>query len=148
MDQSADHSRKRNILAGAGLALLLCGTQVPAQQPAPAGYKIGFVDAERVLRDSRASQDAQKSMDADFRKREQEIGAGPQEERQRRGYALAEEMNQRRDDQMKLLIDKTNVIIRRLAEADKLDAVFLEAAYASTRIDMTDAVIKALDAAR
>jgi outer membrane protein len=49
---------------------------------------------------------------------------------------------------VKQFIDKSNEVIRRVAEAENLDAVFFEAAYASTRIDITDKVIKALDAGR
>ena len=127
----------------------LLATTAGAQAPAaPNSYKIGYVNVERVMRDARASQEAQKILDADFEKRAAEIRSGPENERERRGFALAEELNQRRDDQMRLLIDKINVAIRRIAEAEKFDAVFLEAAYASTRIDLTDAVVKALDATR
>jgi outer membrane protein len=122
-----------------------------AQTPAPVAansYKVGYVNVERIMRDSRTATAAQKAMEADFAKREKEIGAGPEADRQRRGYALAEEFNQRRDDEMKVLLDKANNVLRRIAEAEKFDAVFFEAAYASTRIDITDSVIKALDAAR
>jgi len=57
-------------------------------------------------------------------------------------------MNQRRDDALRRLILKTNDIIRRIAEAEKFDVVFLEAAYHNARIDLTDKVIKELDAGR
>ena len=123
------------------------GAQAPAAAASNA-YKVGYVNVERVLRDSRTAQDVLKSMDADFAKREKEIGAGPVEDRQRRGYALAEEFNQRRDDEMKILLERTNNVVRRIAEAEKFDAVFYEAAFASSRIDITDPVIKALDASR
>lgn len=127
----------------------LLATTAGAQAPAaPNSYKVGYVNVERVMRDSRASQNAQKSLDADFEKRAKEIRSGPEADRERRGFALAEEMNQRRDEEMKLLIERTNLVVRRIAEAQNFDAVFFEAAYASTRIDLTDAVVKALDAAR
>ena len=148
MDQSANRSRKRTQLAGAAAALLLCSTVVPAQQPAPQVYKIGFVDADRVLRESQVSQQLQTNLNADFRKREREIAAGPPLDIQKRGAALAEELNLRRDDEMRLFITRTNGIIKRIAEAEKFDIVFLEATYVNARIDMTDQVITALDAGR
>lgn len=147
MSANMDHSVNR-FLVVAVFCLAAAGPAAAQAPAAPNSYKIGYVNVERVMRDARASQEAQKSLDADFEKRAADIRGGPENERERRGFALAEELNQRRDDQMRLLIEKTNVAIRRIAEAEKFDAVFLEAAYASTRIDLTDAVVKALDAVR
>lgn len=148
MDQSANRARERQHLAGAALALLLCSTAAPAQQAAPHAYKIGYVDAERVLRDSRASQQMQTTLSTEFQKREREIAAGPALDIQRRGAALAEELNLRRDDDLKQLITRTRGIIKGIAEREKFDIVFLEATYVNARIDMTDTVINALDAGR
>jgi outer membrane protein len=57
-------------------------------------------------------------------------------------------MTQKRDDLLKQIVAKANAMIKRVAEEEKLDAVFLEAAYVSPRIDITAKVIKALDAER
>jgi outer membrane protein len=146
MDQSANRAGKRAHFAAAAAALLLCSTAAPAQQPSPLVYKIGFVDADRVLRESLASQKLQANLNADFQKREQEIVAGPAMDIQKRGAELAVELNLRRDDEMKQFITRTNGIIKRIAEAEKFDIVFLEATYVNSRIDMTDRVITALDA--
>lgn len=139
------------------LAAFLAAAAGPAlaQQPAakaaeatPNAYKIGFVNTEKVMRDSRASQQAQKALEAEFVKRDKEIAAGPPAEVARRRNALNEDMVMRREDALKQLVDRANVVIRRIAEAEKFDLVFLEAAYASPRIDLTDRVIKALDAGK
>ena len=138
-----------NIVSTLAAALLaVAAGSAQAQQPAPASYKIGFVSTERILRDSRAAQQLQKGMEAEFAKRAKDIEAGPKADIERRKAALADDMNMKRDDLLKLFIDKTNSIIRRVAEAEKFDAVFLEAAYFSTRIDITDRVIKAVDSER
>ena len=138
-----------NIVSTLAAALLaVAAGSAQAQQPAPASYKIGFVSTERILRDSRAAQQLQKGMEAEFAKRAKDIEAGPKADIERRKAALADDMNMKRDDLLKLFIDKTNGIIRRVAEAEKFDAVFLEAAYHSTRIDITDRVIKAVDSER
>ena len=46
-----------------------------AQPPQVPGYKIGFVNAQRVMREAREFQKAQKSLEAEFLKRSQEIAA-------------------------------------------------------------------------
>ena len=138
-----------NIVSTLAAALLaVAAGSAQAQQPAPASYKIGFVSTERILRDSRTAQQLQKGVEAEFAKRAKDIEAGPKADIERRKAALADDMNMKRDDLLKMFIDKTNGIIRRVAEAEKFDAVFLEAAYHSTRIDITDRVIKAVDSER
>ena len=129
-------------------AAALFGAALPAAAQDPAGYKIGFVSTERVLRDSRASQKAQKDLAAEFSKRGKEVASAPVAERERRGAALNEDMALRRDEALKQFIERTNAIVRRIAETEKFDAVFFEAAFASKRIDLTDRVIKAVDAER
>jgi len=137
--------------AGCALALLLCaalaaGPARAQQAPGRTDYKIGFVDTARVMRDSRTSQQMQKSLSAEFEKRQRSIEGGPKSEIAWRKGALNDDMNQRRDEAMKQLVDRTNGVIRRIAEAEMYDAVFFEAAFATPRIDLTARVIKALDA--
>jgi outer membrane protein len=119
-----------------------------AQQPAPHVSRIGYVNTERVLHDSRAAKKVQQELEAEFQKREKDIAAGPKEEIERRRSGLAEDMNVRRDEELKQIIIRINDIVRRLAVAEKIDAVFLEAIYFNARIDLTDKVIKELDGGR
>ena len=130
------------------IAAALVVTALPAAAQEPAAYKIGFVSTERVMRESQASQKARRELEAEFNKRGKEIAGAPLAERERRGAALGEDMALRRDEALKQFIDRTNAIVRRIAEAEKFDAVFFEAAFASSRIDLTDRVIKAVDAER
>ena len=130
------------------LAAALLAAPLPAAAQEAAGYKIGFVNPERVMRDSRSSQKAQKELEAEFSKRGKEVAGAPAAERERRGIAMNEDMNLRRDEALKQLVDRTNAIVRRIAEAEKFDAVFFDAAFASKRIDLTDRIIKAVDAER
>jgi outer membrane protein len=130
------------------IALLAPALPAAAQQPAPNEYKIGFVSTERVMRGSRASLAATKELQAEFARRSKEISGAPAGERERRGAALNEDMILRRDLALKQFIDKTNAIVRRIAQEEKFDIVFYEASYASKRIDLTDRVIKAIDAER
>jgi outer membrane protein len=139
-------SRFGSMIAAAAMAAA-AGTAAAQQPAAPASYKVVFVITERVMAESRASLQAQKSLEAEFAKRDKEITAGPPGDIERRRSALAEDMSQKRDEALKQIVEKANAMIARVAEEEKLDAVFLEAAYVSPRIDITDKVIKALDAA-
>lgn len=139
------------MVAAAAMAIALAaasGTAAAQQKPAPAGYKVGFVDMTRVLGTSRASRDIQQRLEAELQKRTKEIEAGPKADVERRKMALAGDMNLRRGDMLKQFIDRTNGIIRRIAIAGKYDAVFVEAIYVDVQIDITDKVIKELDAGR
>ena len=137
-------------------ALLLAAaafTAAAQQKPAPVvptagGQKVGFVNTQRVLRDSIASQQVQKNLEAEIQKRTKEIEAGPKADIARRKAILADDMNLRRQDVLKQFIERANRAIRRVGEAENFDVVVIEANFASTRIDITDRVIKALDAER
>ena len=132
-------------LIGAVLASAIALAAGTAAAQAPAGNKIGYVNTERVMRESRAAQQMQKGLEAEFQKRDKEIAAGPAADMERRRGALIEDMNLRRENAVKQFIDKANGVIRRIAEAEKFDIVFLDAAYANARIEITEKVIKALD---
>jgi len=119
-----------------------------AQQPAPHAGKIGYVNTERVLHDSHAAKKVQQALDAEFQKRNREIAAGPKDEIERRRSGLAEDMNVRRDEELRQIIIRINEIVRRIAVAENVDIVFLDAIYFNKRIDLTDKVIKELDAGR
>ena len=64
---------------------------------------------------------------------------------QRKQREYREDVNQRRNEELGQVIELANRIIRQIAEAEKYDIIFQEAAYANPRIDITDKVIKALD---
>ena len=64
---------------------------------------------------------------------------------QRKQREYREDVNQRRNEELGQVIELANRIIRQIAESEKYDIIFQEAAYANPRIDITDKVIKALD---
>jgi len=130
-----------------GLLVLAAGTAA-AQQTAPAGARIAYVNTEKLLRDSRTSQQVAKTLEAEYTKREKEIAAGPKDQVERRKAALNEDLNARRQEALNQFIERTNRVIKRVAEADKIDIVFIAAYYASTRVDITDRVMKEIDSGR
>jgi len=64
---------------------------------------------------------------------------------QRKQREYREDVNQRRNEELSQVIEQANRIIRQIAEQEKYDIIFQEAAYANPRIDITDKVIKALE---
>lgn len=64
---------------------------------------------------------------------------------QRRQREFREDLNQRRNEELALVVEQANRIIRQIAEQEKYDIIFQDAVYANPRIDITDRVIKALE---
>jgi outer membrane protein len=65
---------------------------------------------------------------------------------ERKKQEYAEELALRRNEAVGQVLEQANRAIRRVAEQENLDVVFQEAAYASQRIDITEKVIKAVNA--
>lgn len=64
---------------------------------------------------------------------------------QRKQREFREDLNQRRNEELSTVIERTNKVIKQIADAEKYDIIFQEAVYASPRIDITDKVLKALN---
>lgn len=83
--------------------------------------------------------------DSQRRAKEQEF-AGLNRDFQRKEREFREDANQRRNEELGLVIDQANRVIRQIAEQEKYDIIFQEMpAYVSPRIDITDKVMKALE---
>lgn len=68
-------------------------------------------------------------------------------ELQRKRRETQEYMNQRKNEELASLIDRANVIVRQIFEQDKYDLILQEAVFVSPRLDITDKVIRAMNAA-
>ena len=64
---------------------------------------------------------------------------------QRKQREFREDLSQRRNEELATVLDRTNKVIRQIAETEKYDVVLQEAVYISPRIDITDKVLKALN---
>jgi len=65
---------------------------------------------------------------------------------ERKKQEYAEELALRRNEAVGQVLEQANRAIRRVAEQENLDAVFQVAAFASQRIDITEKVIKVVNA--
>jgi len=97
--------------------------------------------SERLERDAAVLSDAERA------RRQREV-AELDKEFQRRQREFREDLNQRRNEELSLVVERVNRVIRQLAEQEKYDLVLQEAVYFSGRIDMTEKVLRALSSAK
>ena len=82
--------------------------------------------------------------ESDRLKRQREL-ADLDKDFQRKQREFREDLNQRKNEELATVLERTTKVIKQIAEAEKFDIVFQEAVYASPRIDITDKVLKALN---
>ncbi len=92
----------------------------------------------------RLDKDASILSESDRVKRQREL-ADLEKDFQRKQREFREDLNQRRNEELAVVLERTNKVIKQIAETEKYDIVFQEAVYASPRIDITDKVLKALN---
>ena len=81
--------------------------------------------------------------EAERRTKEREINDLFREfQRKKREYE--EDLGQRRNEELAVVLDQANRAIKNIAEQEHYDIIFQEAVFASPRIDITDKVIKTL----
>lgn len=65
---------------------------------------------------------------------------------QRKRREFQEDLNNRKNEELQGVLERANRIVKQVAEAEKYDVVLQEAVYYNPKHDITDRVIKALDA--
>jgi outer membrane protein len=147
-----------------------------AQMVSAAELKIGFVNTERVFRESAPAVRASKKLEKEFAARDLDIQkvakqfrdlqahlekenvtmseadrrnkerdlANLNRDLQRAQREFREDLNVRQNEERAAFQDRVNKAIGDLAERDKYDLILQEAVFASTRIDITDKVLRAL----
>lgn len=162
---------KQSISTIAVLTLLLAAAGAEA-----ADIKIGFVDVERIRRESAPAVAASTKLEKEFAPRAQDLqrregqlkslqGSLEKEamtmvesERRAKEQELTrmtvdfqrlqreyrEDLNLRRNQELAQLFQQADTVIKKIAEAEQFDLIVQEAVFRSTRIDITDRVIKAL----
>ena len=64
---------------------------------------------------------------------------------QRKQREFREDLNQRRNEEVANVLERTNKVIKQIADAEKFDIILQDAVTVSPRIDITDKVLKALN---
>lgn len=65
---------------------------------------------------------------------------------QRKRREFQEDLNQRRNEELASVLERANRVIRQIFEQEKYDAILQEVVFAGPRVDITDKVIKNLNA--
>ena len=99
-------------------------------------------DKTKVLQ-SRLEKEALTMSDSDRQAGEAELGKLSRD-LQRMQREFREELNLRKNQEMKIVLEMANKVIFEIAEKEKYDLILQEAVYRSPRLDITDKVIKAL----
>lgn len=156
-------------------ALLGCGLLSPAVA-AESLQKLGFINTERVYQESKQAQSIQQTLEKEFSGRQKALqklqdegeaaekalvsgrlqGAKRDEAVNRLGELvrqfrlqqaqLAEEYNLRRNEEFAALQQNANNVIVALAKREGYDLIIQDAVYVDSKFDITDRVIKALNA--
>ncbi|MGZ8272923.1 MAG: OmpH family outer membrane protein [Burkholderiaceae bacterium] len=82
--------------------------------------------------------------ETDRSRRQREL-AEMDREFQRKQREFREDFNQRRNEELQALLERTNRIIRQMAEQEKYDLILQEAVYFNPRIDITEKVLRTLN---
>jgi outer membrane protein len=65
---------------------------------------------------------------------------------QRKRREFQEDLNQRRNEELASVVERANRVIKQIFDAEKYDLILQEVILASARVDITDKVIKVLNA--
>jgi outer membrane protein len=166
--------KKLALTALVPVLMLFGATQVAHAQE----LKIGYVNSDKVMRESAPAKAATSRLESEFTRRDKELNdlgarlkasserlekdaptlaeaerarrqrelVEQDREFQRRRRELQEDFNQRRNEELAAVIERANRVIKQIAEAEKYDLIVQEAVHWSPRVDITDKVIKALNA--
>ena len=161
----------RSLMVVAVLAAVAGAPAAIAQENA----RIGFVNTDRMLREATPAKAAQTKLEQEFSRREKEIDdagatlktASERFEReaptlsesqrqlmdqdrefQRKRREFQEDLNSRKQEELQQILDRANRVVKQVAEAEKYDVILQEAVYVNPRLDITDKVIKALNAGK
>ena len=66
---------------------------------------------------------------------------------QRKRREFQEDLNARRNEELQQVFERANKVVKQVADAEKYDLILQEAVYVNPKYDITDKVIKALNAA-
>ncbi|MBB5203758.1 outer membrane protein [Inhella inkyongensis] len=153
-------------------------TALPLAGVSAQDLKIGFVNSERVVRESNLAKLAQAKLEAEFGRREKDLkdaaarlqAAGEKFEKdapllseaqrtsrqrelveterdlQRKRREFQEDAQARRNEELQVVVERANKVIKQIFEAEKFDLILQDAIHASNRVDITKRVIDALNA--
>ena len=165
--------RSRVAASALGLAALLAAGTVQSQElkigyvnservlreAAPAKAALARMEADFSKRDKDLNEQAAK-LKAAAEKLEKDAPTLPESERSRRQRELVEQdrdlqrkrrefqedLNQRRNEELATVVERANRAIKQIFDSEKYDLILQEVVFAGPRVDITDKVIRILNA--
>jgi outer membrane protein len=89
--------------------------------------------------------DAPTLLEAERTRRQREL-VDQDRELQRKRREFQEDLSQRKNEELATVVERTNRVIKQIFETEKYDLILQEAVFWSPKVDITDKVIKALNA--
>jgi outer membrane protein len=93
----------------------------------------------------RLDKDAPTLAEAERTRRQREL-VDQDRELQRKRREFQEDLSQRKNEELASVVERTNRVIKQIFETEKYDLILQEAVFWSPKVDITDKVIKALNA--
>ena len=90
--------------------------------------------------------DAPTLSEAERNRRQREL-VDQDRELQRKRREFQEDLNQRKNEELASVVERANKVIKQIFDQEKYDLIVQEVVFAGPRVDITDKVIKALNAA-
>jgi outer membrane protein len=121
---------------------------------AQAKLEAEFSKRERELNDAaaklktaadRVEKDAPTLSEAERTRRQREL-VEQDRDLQRKRREFQEDLNQRRNEETASLVERANKVIKQIFDSEKYDVILQEVVFASGRVDITEKVIRALNA--
>jgi len=97
-------------------------------------------NAEKLEREAPTLSDSQRAL-----RQKQVVEQDRDFQRKRREFQ--EDLNARRNEELQQVFERANKVVKQVADAEKYDLILQEAVYVNPKHDITDKVIKALNAA-
>ncbi len=103
-------------------------------------------EQRRKAAEDKLDKDALTLSEAERTKRQRDL-VEQDRDLQRKRREFQEDLNQRRNEELSAVVERANRVIRQIYEQEKYDLIVQEAVFASAKVDITEKVIKALNAA-
>ena len=126
------------------------GPSKKAQENIEKEFKKRNDDLQKEIADFRKKvqqfeKDAPVLAESDRNRRQRELG-NLDADLQRKQREIQEDFNRRRNEEFAIIIEQANAAIMEIAEKESYDIILQDAVTVSDRIDITDKIIKALEA--
>lgn len=107
--------------------------------------ELGDMDARLKAAADRFEKDALALSESERSRRQREL-VEQDREIQRKRREFQEDFNQRKNEEIGQVVERANRVIKQIFESEKYDLILQEVVFAGPRVDITDKVIKALNA--